>query len=144
MIWDSNLLLCSDMKISISSKNKYEEAAKQFEALANSETDKIRKSQAYHNMGNSLLQARKYDESVEAYKQALRNNPKDQDTRYNLEYAKKLLQKQQEQQKQDQQNKEEVTEFRKKSEQFFPFALGACILLLLETTLRNTTFRKIP
>lgn len=38
-------------------------------------------------------------------------------------------------------SKIEVTEFRKKNEKFFPWLLGACLLLLLEFALRNTVFR---
>ena len=41
-------------------------------------------------------------------------------------------------------SKIEVTEYRKKTERFLPFALAACVLLLLEFLLRNTVFRSIP
>jgi len=62
------------------------------------------KAGAYHNLGNSLLETKKYDESIEAYKKALLNNPKDDATRYNLSYAQEMLKKQQQQNKQNQQN----------------------------------------
>ncbi len=88
-------------------QKKFEEAAKQFEYLAQQENNKINKAKAYHNLGNSYLQQQKYEESVSAYKNALRNNPDDKETRYNLAYAQRMLKKQQEQQKQDQQNKDE-------------------------------------
>ncbi len=88
-------------------QKKFEEAAKQFEYLAQQENNKINKAKAYHNLGNSYLQQQKYEESVSAYKNALRNNPDDKETRYNLAYAQKMFKKQQEQQKQDQQNKDE-------------------------------------
>ena len=41
-------------------------------------------------------------------------------------------------------SKIEVTEYRKKTEQFLPFAFAAGVLLLLEVLLRNTVFRSIP
>jgi len=41
-------------------------------------------------------------------------------------------------------SKIEVTEYRRKTEQFLPFALLAGILVLLELLLRNTLFRSIP
>lgn len=89
-------------------QEKFDEAVKQFENLAESETDQINKAKAYHNLGNSLLQSKdekgqaKLQEAVEAYKNALRNNPKDNETRFNLAQAQKLLKQQQQQQKQNQ------------------------------------------
>jgi tetratricopeptide (TPR) repeat protein len=46
------------------------------------------------------------DESIESYKEALRRNPNDLDTKYNLAYAQ-MLKKQQEQQQQQQQNQQQ-------------------------------------
>ena len=89
-------------------QKKYEEAIKQFENLARSETSKDNKAKAYHNLGNTYMvskdeqQQPRYKEAVEAYKNALRNNPKDDETRYNLAYAQKMLKQQQQQQKQNQ------------------------------------------
>ena len=51
-------------------------------------------------MGNFYMQKKEYEKAVEAYKNALRNNPADDETRYNYALAKELLEK--EQQKQDQ------------------------------------------
>jgi Ca-activated chloride channel family protein len=48
-----------------------------------------------------------YDEAIEAYKNALRNNPNDDETRYNLVLCKHLKKKQDEKQKQNQQNKDD-------------------------------------
>ena len=47
------------------------------------------KHNAYHNLGNALMQEKKFDQAVEAYKNALRNNPEDEETRYNFALAKK-------------------------------------------------------
>ncbi|MCK7537586.1 MAG: hypothetical protein MZV63_44840 [Marinilabiliales bacterium] len=48
-------------------------------------------------IGNSMLQNQKVKESIDAYKEALRNNPNDMDTKHNLAYAQKLMQQQQQQ-----------------------------------------------
>jgi len=86
-------------------QQKYEDAAREFEKTASGLTDKMEKARAYHNLGNSYLQQQKPKESIEAYKQALRNNPNDDDTKYNLSYALNML-KEQEQQQQNQDNKD--------------------------------------
>lgn len=49
----------------------------------------------YHNLGNSLLEQKRYQEAVDAYKNALRRNPADEQTRENYIYAKKKLEDQQ-------------------------------------------------
>jgi len=49
------------------------------------------KSQAWHNIGNSYLSERKPREAIEAYKNALKLNPQDEETRHNLAYALRLL-----------------------------------------------------
>ena len=53
----------------------------------------MEKHKAYHNLGNTFMNDKKYQEAVESYKEALRNNPKDDETRYNLALAKDLLEK---------------------------------------------------
>ena len=84
---------------SLYKQGKYEEAANTIsKVLENTNlSDKV-KAKAYHNLGNSLFQQEKYKESIEAYKRALKANPKDMDTKYNMEYAKQKLQVQQQQQ----------------------------------------------
>jgi len=86
-------------------QKKYDEAGREFEKAASGTTDKMDKARAYHNLGNSYLQQQKLKESIEAYKQALRNNPNDADTKYNLSYAMNML-KQQEQEQQNQDNQD--------------------------------------
>jgi len=87
-------------------QKKFKQATTKFEDIAKSSNDKIEKAKAYHNIGNSLLMQNKLDESIEAYKNALRNNPKDLDSKYNLIYAMDLKKKKQ-QQKKKQQNKDQ-------------------------------------
>ena len=89
-------------------QEKYDDAASQFQSIAESELSKDEKAKVFHNLGNSFLQNNKLQESIEAYKNALRNNPNDLDTKYNLAYAQKKLQQQQQQQNPDQnQNKDQ-------------------------------------
>ncbi len=57
--------------------------------------EKPLKHDAFHNQGNAYMKQKKYSEAVEAYKQSLRNNPKDDETRYNLALAKKMLEEEQ-------------------------------------------------
>jgi tetratricopeptide (TPR) repeat protein len=49
------------------------------------------KHQALHNIGNTLMKDKDYSGAVEAYKNALRNNPADEETRYNYALAKLYL-----------------------------------------------------
>lgn len=98
-------------------QEKYEEAAQQFGNITSITDDKILKSKAFHNLGNSLLQSKKIKESVDAYKNALRNNPKDEDTRKNLAYAMKLLQQQQQQQQQNEKNDQKEDQEKKDQQQ---------------------------
>jgi len=80
-------------------QKKFADAGAQFDKLAQSDgKNKMLTAQAYHNLGNSLLENKKLEESIEAYKKALLNNPKDDETRYNLAYAQEKLKKQQQQQ----------------------------------------------
>jgi len=76
-------------------------------------TSKSEKHKAFHNIGNILMQNKKCKEAVEAYKNALRNNPSDDETRYNLSVAKICAE---EQQKQEDQNKDDKKDQDKKDE----------------------------
>ena len=66
---------------------------KHLEAAENS-SDKFEKHKAFHNAGNILIQDSLCQEAVEMYKNALRNNPSDDETRYNLAVAKDCAEKQ--------------------------------------------------
>lgn len=79
-----------------------EEAAKSYQNLASQAQTPVEKARALHNLGNSQLFQQKIDESIESYKEALRNNPSDLDTKYNLAYAQMMKNQQQQQQQQNQ------------------------------------------
>ena len=88
-------------------QKKYDEALKQYQALTATEKDPKKLGEIYHNIGNTLLMNRKIDESIEAYKESLRNFPNSKETKYNLEYAKKMKQKEEEKKKKQDQNKDQ-------------------------------------
>jgi len=87
-------------------QEKFEDASKRFSGLASSEKDRMELAKIYHNLGNSLLQSNQVEESIEAYKHALRNNPEDYETKHNLAWALNLLQQQQQQQQQNQEQQQ--------------------------------------
>ena len=93
----------------------------QFESAAKLETNPQRKYQAFHNMGVICQGHKMYGEAIEAYKQALRLNPDDDETRYNLVLCKRQQkqqqQNQQNQQNQDQQKKEDKKDEKKQDQQ---------------------------
>lgn len=86
-------------------QKKSDQAASEFEKLADKADKPGDKSAAYHNLGNSLLTQKKFDPSIEAYKKALRINPTDPETKYNLAYAMKMK-KEDEKQKQKDKDKD--------------------------------------
>ncbi|WP_417356535.1 tetratricopeptide repeat protein [Flavobacterium sp.] len=61
-----------------------------FDAIEKAETKKD-KHRAYHNLGNMLMEQKDYQTAVEAYRNALRNDPYDEETRYNFALAKEML-----------------------------------------------------
>jgi tetratricopeptide (TPR) repeat protein len=98
---------------SLYKQQNFGEAAAQYVKLTQSENKEARKDEVYYNLGNSLLENKKYKESIDAYKMALRMNPKDEDTRYNLSYAMAKMQ----QQKNDDQKKKQDQKKEKQQQQ---------------------------
>lgn len=94
-------------------QKKYDEATQHFNrALEYPDLDKKTRSRILHNRGNSSLMAglqkenradgmQQFQQAVNDYQESLKLNPKNDDTRYNLSYAKKLLQQAQQQQQQN-------------------------------------------
>lgn len=99
-------------------QEKYAEALEQYQKIV--PTEKIEKEKLaanLHNMGNALLMQKKVAESIEAYKHALKVNPNDDDTRYNLALAKHLLKNQQNQDQNQDQNKDQNKDDQRKEQQ---------------------------
>jgi len=86
-------------------EKNYKEAAKIFSELGEKTQTKEQKANSWYNLGNSLMQQKQYDKSVNAFIQALKQNPGDQDAKYNLVYARKMLKQQQKKKKQKQNKK---------------------------------------
>ncbi|MBK7498349.1 MAG: tetratricopeptide repeat protein [Ignavibacteriales bacterium] len=99
-------------------QEKYDDAIKSYQSAFENAKDNESRAKIFHNVGNSLLKSNKIEQSVEAYKTALKYNPNDQDTKYNLSYALEMLknkdknkqdkndQNKNDQNKQDQQQKQ--------------------------------------
>lgn len=94
-------------------QKKFPEAAEQYqllmgqgEKMKESPEGRQRLSQVYHNLGNIFMNGKDYAKSVEAYKESLRLNPKDDETRYNLALAQKLLNDQQSEDQSQNQNED--------------------------------------
>lgn len=77
----------------------------QLQNAGKTETAKLRKAMVYHNIGVICQKHRLYGDAIEAYKESLRNNPSDDETRYNLVLCMRQ-QKQNKEDKKDKQNKE--------------------------------------
>ncbi len=89
-------------------QEKAQDAMDQYVMAEKRETGKSNLAQIHHNMGVICQASKDFAQAVEYYKQSLRENPHDHETRYNLAVAMKQLKDQQQQQQQQQQeNKEE-------------------------------------
>ena len=99
-------------------QEKFSESTSLFKALSEKTQNKIEKSESFHNLGNSLMKEQKIDKAIEAYKNALRNNPKDIDTKHNLAYAQRMKnqQQKQEEEKEEEQDKDEEKQEEEKEE----------------------------
>ena len=103
----------SDLRATFNLSNKYYSEGLYDEAISRQiESTKLAKNKsekhkAFHNLGNSLMKKEMCSEAVLAYKNALRNDPSDDETRYNLALAKKCEEEQQnDDQNNDDQNKD--------------------------------------
>lgn len=100
-------------------QEKADEALSQYQKVAEGERDPSKMAKIHHNIGNVHFAKQEYEKSIQAYKTALKQNPADDETRYNLIAAQKMLKKQQDQQnKQDQkQEKQEKQQEQPKDQQ---------------------------
>ena len=84
---------------SIYQQERFDEAAKQYEDLANSpNASTADRADAFHNLGNTQFNLQQFDKSVDAFKESLKLNPKDMETKYNLAQALRQLKIQQQEQ----------------------------------------------
>ena len=83
-------------------QGKYDKALEQYQnAVPLAASDKQKTAYDFHNLGNTFMSGGKLQEAISAYKMALKSNPKDNETRYNLAYAQSQLKKQQQNQNQN-------------------------------------------
>ena len=97
-------------------QNKAQEAMNEFADAARIEKDKGRKAQIFHNMGVIFHSTKEYEKAIEMYKEALRNNPSDDETRYNLALAQKMLKDQQQNQQDQNQDQQQQQPEQKQDE----------------------------
>ncbi len=92
-------------------QKNYDAARQTLSVTARQSRDRAVKANAHYNIGNSYMEEQKWQEAVNAYKQALKLNPQDEQAKYNLSYALQMLKKNQggggSDQNKDQQNQEE-------------------------------------
>lgn len=83
------------------------DAAAQYENSAKLTKNPLYLAKAYHNLGVILQSQKQYGEAIKSYENALRNNPRDDESRYNLALCRHLQKNQKQDQKQNDQNKQE-------------------------------------
>lgn len=89
-------------------QEKYGLASQSFQDAVRMAQTKEVKAKASFNLGNALIAEGLLEESIEAFKEAIRNNPQDREAKHNLLKAKEMLkQQQQEQEKQEQENQDQ-------------------------------------
>lgn len=89
-------------------QSKAEDAMKEYEMASKVEKDRQRLSSVWHNMGVVLQAAKQYDKAIACYKQSLRNDPTNDETRYNYVLCQRMLKNQPpDQNQQNQQNQQD-------------------------------------
>lgn len=95
----------------------YSEALSPLKKAATVVEDEAQKHAIFHNMGNVFMKSKAYEKAVEAYKEALRNDPTDHETRYNLALAKEMLKKEQQEKDQEQKDQNQKDDSKKDQDQ---------------------------
>ena len=78
--------------------------------------DSQTKSKVYYNLGNTLFKMNNPEESLEAFKRAIKLNPKDEDAKYNYEFVKSLIEEQENDQEGDENEEKESEDSEEKDE----------------------------
>lgn len=103
-----NVNLSDEMAQSAYKAREFEKAEKIYQQNSNSKKNTQQKAANYHNLGNSRMKKKDFQGAIDAYKESLRANPNDENTRYNLSEAIRQLKNQQQQEKQqNQQNNQD-------------------------------------
>ncbi len=89
----------------------WEDAQKSlFQALTYNKQNKQLASQIYHQLGNIYACQQQFDKAVPQYRKTIRNNPENEDARFNLALTQLLAQQQEKQQQEKQQNQQQQGE----------------------------------
>ena len=72
-------------------QKRYDEALNILKQISRDEVAGPHAPDAYYTLGNTYFQQKKLPEAAEAYKNALRRNPLDDEARYNLAYVLELM-----------------------------------------------------
>ena len=102
-----NAIAAYNLGCAMQAQHKDSLALQNYTLATKNETDKARRASAFHNMGTVYQAKKDYQKAIEAYKNALRNNPKHTNARYNLTQCMRLLKKQQQQQQQNKQQQKD-------------------------------------
>ena len=98
-----NAIAAYNLGCAMQAQHKDSLALQNYTLATKNETDKARRASVFHNMGTVYQAKKDYQKAIEAYKNALRNNPHHANARYNLTQCMRLLKKQQQQQKNNKQ-----------------------------------------
>jgi len=101
-----NVDLSDEMAQSAYKAREFEKAEKIYQQSSASKKSKSDKAKSYHNMGNARMKKKDYQGAVESYKESLRNNPNDEQTRYNLSEAIRRLKDEQKKNQNDNKDKD--------------------------------------
>ncbi|MEE9350183.1 MAG: tetratricopeptide repeat protein [Flavobacteriaceae bacterium] len=97
-------------------QNKIKEAKAQYDKVLKTSKDEFVKADSYHNIGNIAMKEKQYAQAIDAYKNTLRRSPNDDETRYNLALAQKLLKEEQQKDKDKKDKKEDKDDKQKDKE----------------------------
>ena len=102
-----NAIAAYDLGCAMQAQHKDSLAIQNYTLATENEANKVRRASAFHNLGTVFQGKKDYQKAVEAYKNALSNNPKHTNARYNLTQCMRLLKKQQQQQQQNKQQQKD-------------------------------------
>ena len=113
----NNIDLSDEIGQSAYKAREFDKAEKIYQQSASAKKNTAEKAKTYHNLGNSRMQKKDYQGAVDSYKEALRNSPNEEDTRYNLSEATRKLNEQKKQQQNQQKNNDNQQKDNKKKPQ---------------------------